>query len=526
MPQISVIISTYNQPEWLEKCLWSYDAQSFRDFEVIIADDGSDSKTKDLIDRLKKQLSISIQHVWHEDQGFQRCVILNKATVAAKYDYLLFTDGGCLARKDLLATHAKLAKRGFFLSGSYFKMTLPVSKALIQSDIKNQSIFKLKPLISKGQPFTYKMLKLGNNDKKGQIFDSLTTTKATWNGHCSSGWKEDILAVNGHNEEMHYGGQDRELGERLMNYGIKPLQIRHRSCVLHLDHPRSYKTADSINKNKAIRAKVRKSGIYWSPNGISKSAQPPQKLATFLINLDRSPERLKFSQEEFARYNIHFERIQAIDGNDLNINDYPEAQENSAYYHTPLTINEIACYQSHIKALKEFLRTDATHAFILEDDFKFTTNPIPPIESLMAIRDWDITKLYQWKKRKLKKLQTNFTTNCHDKNQHQLYFNASTAICNTAQIFTRNAAHKFLSKDHKFTRPMDVELKYYWEYKLKICSLCPPIITEHKETQPCSTIGHLKAQRCISSKLQRLHYTFSFGCAKTVSFLNQLRYKA
>ena len=179
MPQISVIISTYNQPEWLEKCLWSYDAQSFRDFEVIIADDGSDSKTKDLIDRLKKQLSISIQHVWHEDQGFQRCVILNKATVAAKYDYLLFTDGGCLARKDLLATHAKLAKRGFFLSGSYFKMTLPVSKALIQSDIKNQSIFKLKPLISKGQPFTYKMLKLGNNDKKGQIFDSLTTTKAT-----------------------------------------------------------------------------------------------------------------------------------------------------------------------------------------------------------------------------------------------------------------------------------------------------------------------------------------------------------
>jgi glycosyltransferase involved in cell wall biosynthesis len=38
---ISVILSTYNAPKWLEKSLWGYAMQSDRDFEVVIADDGS-----------------------------------------------------------------------------------------------------------------------------------------------------------------------------------------------------------------------------------------------------------------------------------------------------------------------------------------------------------------------------------------------------------------------------------------------------------------------------------------------------
>ena len=40
-PEVSVIISTYNQPEWLKKVLFGYENQSFRDFEIVIADDGS-----------------------------------------------------------------------------------------------------------------------------------------------------------------------------------------------------------------------------------------------------------------------------------------------------------------------------------------------------------------------------------------------------------------------------------------------------------------------------------------------------
>lgn len=39
--KLSVIITTYNSPVWLQKVLWGYEVQTFRDFEVVIADDGS-----------------------------------------------------------------------------------------------------------------------------------------------------------------------------------------------------------------------------------------------------------------------------------------------------------------------------------------------------------------------------------------------------------------------------------------------------------------------------------------------------
>ena len=85
----------------------------------------------------------------------------------------------------------------------------------------------------------------------------MTPTNASWNGHNASGWKKDIMAINGFDERMQYGGQDRELGERLFNYGIKSKQIRYSAICVHLDHPRSYKTKESIDKNLEIRKNIK-----------------------------------------------------------------------------------------------------------------------------------------------------------------------------------------------------------------------------------------------------------------------------
>jgi len=49
-PTISVIVSTYNQPDWLYKTLLGYQYQRFDSFEIIIADDGSDHRTKSVIE--------------------------------------------------------------------------------------------------------------------------------------------------------------------------------------------------------------------------------------------------------------------------------------------------------------------------------------------------------------------------------------------------------------------------------------------------------------------------------------------
>jgi glycosyltransferase involved in cell wall biosynthesis len=64
---IGIVISTYNNPAWLEKTLWGYLFQTRPADEIIIADDGSDDRTRTLIDSFRDRLPI--KHVWHEDQG-------------------------------------------------------------------------------------------------------------------------------------------------------------------------------------------------------------------------------------------------------------------------------------------------------------------------------------------------------------------------------------------------------------------------------------------------------------------------
>lgn len=267
---LSVIVTTYNQPLWLERTLWAFEAQTLNNFEVIIADDGSNEDTRSLIEAFQKESKLNIKHVWHPDNGFQKCAILNKAIVASEYDYLLFTDGDCLPRADFIQTHLENAKPGYFLSGGYFKLNSAVSHIITKRDIQNQLVFSSKWLKRYGQPWTYKFLKLQKNGWLSSIFNHLTTTKPTWNGHNVSGWKSDIIAVNGYNEEMMYGGLDRELGERLENYGVKGLQIRYSAVVMHLDHPRPYKKSDLIANNRAIRKHVRDNKVTYTAIGIDQ----------------------------------------------------------------------------------------------------------------------------------------------------------------------------------------------------------------------------------------------------------------
>ena len=263
---IGVIISTYNNPAWLEKCLWGYLYQTRPADEIIIADDGSTDDTRRLIDSFKGRLPI--RHVWHEDEGFRKSRILNSALMAATADYLIFTDQDCVPRRDFVATHAAYARRGYFLSGGYFKLPMSISRALTQADVQSGNAFSLSWLKARHLPCSFKCSKLVKNPSFGRLMNAITTAKATWNGCNASGWRTDLLAVNGFNEVMQYGGQDREFGERLVTMGNRSRQIRYSAIVVHLDHKRPYKTRESMKKNRQIRRETRRNHLVETPNGI------------------------------------------------------------------------------------------------------------------------------------------------------------------------------------------------------------------------------------------------------------------
>ncbi len=275
----SVIFTTYNHPKWLEKTLWGFSVQTYRDFEIIVADDGSGDETREVIERLQGEIDIPIRHLWQEDDGFQKCRILNKAIVASRGEYLIFTDGDCIPHPDFVKNHVELAEPDTMLSGGYFKLPLEVSRAITRDDIERGDATRPGWLLRHGVPFTPKIAKLHSHPVFGAILDALTITRATWNGHSSSTWKKHILATNGFDERMQYGGQDREFGERLMNMGIKAKQVRYRCSCVHLDHGRGYARPESIEKNRKIRKHTRQHRIKRTEYGIDSQVETPAEPA-------------------------------------------------------------------------------------------------------------------------------------------------------------------------------------------------------------------------------------------------------
>jgi glycosyltransferase involved in cell wall biosynthesis len=272
---ISVIISTYNKPHFLERVLWGYAVQSRRDFQVVVADDGSGRDTADLLRRVRTDTDLDLLHVWHEDRGFRKTEILNRAIVAARGDHLLFTDGDCIPRRDLLDVHYRLSEPGRYLAGGYLKLPDDVSAAISIEDVVSGRFAELGWLRAQGWRPGRRALRLVGSGRLAALFDRLTPTAAHFHGNNASVARDVLLEVNGFEGEMGYGGLDRALGYRLENLGVKGKQIRHRAIALHLHHDRPYKDPDVVQKNRMILQRIERSSEYRARRGIAELGPDP-----------------------------------------------------------------------------------------------------------------------------------------------------------------------------------------------------------------------------------------------------------
>jgi glycosyltransferase involved in cell wall biosynthesis len=271
--RVSVILSTYNQPRWLEKALWGYAAQRFPDFEVLVADDGSGPETAAVVARARERTGRRLVHVWHEDRGFRKTEILNRAILAAGGDYLIFSDGDCIPHPDFVATHVRLARERRFLSGGYLKLPMDVSERITEDDVHSGRAFDAAWLAAQGWRGGRRAVRLPRSKALAALLDALTPTRATWNGHNASTWRHAIVAVNGFDLDMGYGGEDRALGERLVNLGYRGRRVRFRAPCLHLDHPRPYADPAVIRANRRLREEIRRSGDARTRRGLAEVAR-------------------------------------------------------------------------------------------------------------------------------------------------------------------------------------------------------------------------------------------------------------
>ena len=279
---VSVVFSTYESPRWLEKTFWGFLEQTHERFEIVVADDGSGEETRRTIERYRPEFAargVELRHVWQADEGFRKCRILNRAIVETRNPYVVFTDGDCVCREDFLAVHVARAERGYWLSGSYYKLPMSTSEAIGREDVASGRCFERGWLLAHGLPGGPRSrLKLVRGPRLARALNRLTPTACNLKGSNASVWRDDLLAVGGFDERMQWGGLDRELGVRLVNAGVHPRHVRYDAVCLHLDHARGYRDAAQVAANRALWQRVAREGVARTEHGIDalgKGADAP-----------------------------------------------------------------------------------------------------------------------------------------------------------------------------------------------------------------------------------------------------------
>jgi len=149
---------------------------------------------------------------------------------------------------------------------------MSTSVAITKADILDGRCFDLGYLIANGYPPKKISQRLKAKGLKASFLDKFSFVQANWYGNNASGWKKDLVAVNGFDERMAYGGSDWEFGDRLNRSGIRRLRVRYRAIVLHLEHSRGYADPELIRKNKAIWDEAVLKKTVWTDYGISRQA--------------------------------------------------------------------------------------------------------------------------------------------------------------------------------------------------------------------------------------------------------------
>jgi glycosyltransferase involved in cell wall biosynthesis len=241
----SVIVTTYNWPQALSAVLESLRFQDARNFEVCIADDGSTSSTRDLIDRFRDTFPVALRHIWQSDEGPRVAAIRNRAIEAADGEYIVFIDGDCLVMPDFVSTHRRLAERGWFVAGK---------RSWLRPALTNRVLARPRRFAGRGRR-TWLARSLTNQCTRPFDFVPLPCDRhdraLDWRQvqTCNLGvWRADCVDINGFDERYFgVGLEDSDFALRLIRKDVFRKRGDHASVVLHLHHERRGRPPESRN---------------------------------------------------------------------------------------------------------------------------------------------------------------------------------------------------------------------------------------------------------------------------------------
>jgi len=271
--RVSVLIPTYKDIRALELILDALKLQTYQNFEVIVAEDDNSNELKDFLKEYKSKYSI--YHLFHENLGNRKAIIMNKALKESRGEYIVFIDGDTIPYRTFVESHVALAKKRVVLCGRRVNLGDKVSTLLREGKI---SAYELERHYLK----YYRLIKDDNSRhyEQGLYFKAngivqKILMKLNKNVHIVASnfscFREDIFAVNGFDEDLPNAPHrdDTDLEWRMVGIGCKLVSVKYCANMFHLNHSRNDRRDEEEENMRLIRKKQQQKE-FVAKNGIMK----------------------------------------------------------------------------------------------------------------------------------------------------------------------------------------------------------------------------------------------------------------
>jgi glycosyltransferase involved in cell wall biosynthesis len=269
MLEATVIGAFYNRVDYLKLVLAGFERQTLKNFEFIIADDGSSENAVSEIKIISSRYTFPVKHIWQEDKGFRKNKILNKAILESESDYLIFIDSDCVPHRAFVEGHLGNSSKNTSITGRRVNLSKKITDQLNEKKVLEGFLEeKFVRLISDGLFGNSIDVEKGLYLRNKFLLNYFNRKNRGLLGCNFSTFKKDLYKVNGFDEryEAPSIGEDSDIQFRLELTGVKIKSINHAAVQYHLYH----KLQERDPKNLQLFEEIKKSKTAFTPFGLTK----------------------------------------------------------------------------------------------------------------------------------------------------------------------------------------------------------------------------------------------------------------
>ena len=211
------------------------------------------------------------------------------------------------------------------------------------------------------------------------------------------------------------------------------------------------------------------------------------ELPVLLINIDRAAARRAEIERQARELNIPLQRIAGVDGS-LVPQDQWEKVDLDLFRRRngrPMMAGEYGCYQSHLRAFRHLLESDAPAALVIEDDVNLSTDLVQRARIILdAVPDDCVVKLVN---HRTVSFRHRFTSKAGDRIGWSGFGPQGSSAC---YLVTRKAAERLLQGMARQSLPLDSALERSWDHGVEVYTVEKDLVD----------FGHLRDETLIASR--------------------------